>query len=292
MLMSMTGFGSSKTVEAGLKVSVEIRSLNHRFCEIMVRLPRSYISLEERIREEVRKRISRGHVEVFVSIDDEGEKRRNVKLDKDLVIAYYNCLRELAEMLDIDCQLSIIQLVQLPEVIVIEQEEEDLERIWMVTEKTLNDALDQVIAMRMREGKRILDDFLMRKSRLEEILKKISERAPDVNEELVERLRSRLRSMLEDTEIDENRLMAEAVLYAERSNITEEIVRLSSHLGQLSEMLNSTEPVGRRIDFLLQEMYREINTIGSKAPDLIISPLVVEFKSELEKMREQVQNVE
>lgn len=292
MLMSMTGFGSSKAVEAGLKVSVEIRSLNHRFCEIMVKLPRAYISLDERIREEVRKRIARGHVEVFVNIDDEGEKRRKVKLDKDLVIAYYNCLRELAEMLDIDCQLSIIQLAQLPEAIVIEQEEEDLEKIWPVVEKALHEALDQVISMRMREGRRILDDLLARKIRMEEILQRISERVPAVNEELFERLKTRLKALLEDSEIDENRLLAEAALYAERSSIAEEVVRLSSHLEQLSGMLSSAEPVGRRIDFLLQEMYREINTIGSKAPDLVISPLVVEFKSELEKMREQIQNVE
>lgn len=292
MLKSMTGFGSSKTVEAGFKVSIEIRSVNHRFCEIIVKLPRPYMSLEERIREEIRKRVARGHLEVYVNIEDEGEKKRNIKLDKDLVIAYYNCLRELAEMLDIDCQLGVIQLAQLPEVIVIEREEEDLEKIWMIIEETLDEAMEQLISMRMREGKRIFDDFMERKARVEEILRKISERAPVVNQELMNRLKSRLQAVLGDPDIDEERLLAEVVLYAERSNITEEIVRLSSHLEQLREMLYSTEPVGRRIEFLLQEMNREINTIGSKAADLVISPLVIEFKSELEKMREQVQNVE
>ncbi|HHW41496.1 MAG TPA: YicC family protein [Syntrophomonadaceae bacterium] len=292
MLKSMTGFGSGKAVEAGLKVSIEIRSVNHRFCEIMVRIPRPYISLEERIKQEIQKRVVRGHLEVYVNIEDEGEKKRNVKLDKDLVIAYYNCLRELAEMLNIDFQLNVIQLAQFPDVIVVEEQEEDLEKAWAVLQKALNEALEQLVSMRVREGKRIFEDFTERKTRISEILSTIERRIPVLNQELMNRLKSRLQAMLEDAEIDEARLLSEVVLYAERSSITEEIVRLSSHLEQLTEMLHSTEPVGRRIEFLIQEMNREINTIGSKAADLVISPLVIEVKSELEKMREQVQNVE
>ncbi len=292
MLKSMTGFGSGKVVEAGLKVSVEIRAVNHRFCEIMVRVPRPYMPLEERIKEEVLKRVARGHLDIFVNIEADGEKKRNVKLDKDLVIAYYSCLRELAEMLNIDFQLSVNQLAQFPDVIVVEEQEEDLEKAWIVVQKALNEAMQQVVSMRLREGKKLYEDFVERKTRISKILAGIEQRMPVLGEELMDRLRSRLQTMLGDAEIDETRLLSEVVLYAERSSIAEEIVRLSSHLEQLTEMLNSMEPVGRRIEFLIQEMNREINTIGTKAADLVISPLVIEVKSELEKMREQVQNVE
>lgn len=292
MLKSMTGFGRGEYETAGLQATVEIRSVNHRFSEIMVRIPRPYFLLEERIKKQVQKDIARGHLDIYVNIKDAREKKRNVKLDKELVLAYHNCLREMAKFLDIDFELDLDDLAQLPDVLVVEEKEEDLEDVWAVVEKALSEGMAHLLEMREREGAILYEDFTLRRSRIAGFLEEIKERTPALVEELRCRLKSRLQALLDDTEIDEARLATEVVLFAEKSNITEEIVRLSSHLEQLQEILQTEGAVGRKIEFLLQEMNREINTIGSKASDLVISPLVVEIKSELEKMREQVQNIE
>ncbi|MDH7576480.1 MAG: YicC family protein [Bacillota bacterium] len=292
MLKSMTGFGRGEWKEEGLRATVEIRSVNHRFCEIVIRIARPYLFLEERIKEEVQKRVARGHLDIYVNIEDRREKKRKVKLDKELVLAYYNCLRELAEMLQIDFQLNPYQLAQYPDVIIVEDQEGDLETFWPVVQKALEDALDQLILMREREGSRLYEDFIQRRTQIAKTLELIKERGPLLSEEIRSRLKNRLHALLGDFEVDEARLLSEVVLYAERSSIAEEVVRLSCHLEQLAEMLDSLGPVGRKLDFLLQEMNREINTIGAKAGDHYISPLVIEVKSELEKMREQAQNVE
>lgn len=292
VLKSMTGFGSGEHQSEGMHVGVEIRSVNHRFCEVLVKMPRSYFQFEERIKELVTGRVARGHLEIYVNIEDRRQKKRSVKLDKDLLVAYYNCLREMAEYLHIDFQVGLYQLSQYPEVIRVEEEEEDLESAWPAVREALEQALEQLVLMREREGARLYADIAGRKEAISRHLEGIKARQPQLVEDLRERLRSRLLILLEGNEFDENRLAAEVVLYAERSSIAEEVVRLESHLEQLDKILNSDEPVGRRMDFLIQEMNREINTIGSKAADLVISPLVIEVKSELEKMREQAQNVE
>jgi uncharacterized protein (TIGR00255 family) len=292
MLESMTGYGRGEAEQAGLKATVEIRSVNHRFCEAVVRIARSFIVLEERIKEQVQSQVSRGHLDIFVTFTDNSEKKRNVKLDKELVVAYHKCLRELAEMMQIDFLPNVLGVAQYPGIIVEEEASDDLDQVWLVTRRALTEALQQLGDMRRREGERLGRDFYQRRERIARIVDEIQERSPQLEEDLRFRLRKRLQAMALDSEIDEMRLTTEVVLFAERSSITEELVRLHSHLEQLAEMLNSTDPVGRKIDFLIQEMNREINTIGSKAADLMISPLVIEVKSELEKMREQVQNVE
>ena len=276
----------------GLQAAVEIRSVNHRFCEVVVRIARQFIPLEERIKEQVQSRVARGHLDIFVTLVDHHEKKRNVKLDKELVVAYYNCLRELAEIMQIDFQPDVFRVAQYPGVIVEEETRDDLEIVWVSVQKALTEALQHLISMRAREGEQLTRDFASRKVRIGNIVNEIQERSPQLEDELRSRLRKRLQSLMTDGEIDEMRLTTEVVLFAERSSITEELVRLNSHLEQLDEMLKSSSPVGRKIDFLIQEMNREINTIGAKAADQTISPLVIEVKSELEKMREQVQNVE
>jgi uncharacterized protein (TIGR00255 family) len=288
----MTGYGRGEAEQDGLQVTVEIRSVNHRFCEAVVRIPRSFIILEERIKEQVQSQVSRGHLDIFVTFTDNNEKKRNVKLDKELVVAYHKCLRELAETMQIDFQPNLLSIAQYPGVIVEEESGDDLDRVWSVTQRALTEALQQLGGMRVREGERLGRDFDLRRERISSIVGEIRDRSPQLEDDLRSRLRKRLQTMSVDCEIDETRLTTEVVLFAERSSITEELVRLHSHLEQLAEMLNSIDPVGRKIDFLIQEMNREINTIGSKAADLTISPLVIEVKSELEKMREQVQNVE
>ncbi len=292
MLKSMTGYGRGETEQDGLQAVVEIRSVNHRFCEAVVRIARPFMRLEERIKERVLSQVSRGHLDIFVMLTDNNEKKRNVKLDKELVVAYHKCLRELAEMMQIDFQPDIISFAQYPGVIVAEEAEDDLERVWVVVESALTEALQELVAMRTREGEQMARDFAMRRAQIANVVKEIRARSPQLEEELRSRLRKRLQALAGDLEIDEVRLTTEVVLFAERGSITEELVRLQSHLEQLGEMLDSSDPVGRKIDFLIQELNREINTIGSKAADLTITPLVIEAKSELEKMREQVQNIE
>jgi uncharacterized protein (TIGR00255 family) len=288
----MTGFGRGEAEIDGLKVTVEIRSVNHRFSEVIVRIARSYFLLEERIKEAVQPVINRGHLDIFVNLEDRREKRRNVKLDKELVVAYYNCLREMAETLHFDFQPDLYRLAQYPDLIAVEEQDTDIDEVWSVARLALNGALEQLLMMRVREGDRLCQDFVERRQTIDKDLGEIRSRVPQLGEELRQRLHNRMQALLGDVEVDENRLMSEVVLYAERSSITEEVVRLSSHLDQLLEILNGTGTAGRKIEFLLQEMNREINTIGSKAADLIISPLVIEIKSELEKMREQAQNLE
>jgi uncharacterized protein (TIGR00255 family) len=292
MLKSMTGYGRGEAEQDGLQATVEIRSVNHRFCEAVVRIARPFIVLEERIKEQVQSQVSRGHLDIFVTFTDNNVKKRNVKLDKELVVAYHKCLRELAETVQIDFQPDVFSIAQYPGVIVEEEAGDDLERVWVVVRRALIEALQQLGAMRSREGERMAVDFHLRRERIASIVNEIQAHTPRIEEDLRSRLRRRLQALSVDGEIDEMRLTTEVVLFAERSSITEELVRLHSHLEQLAEMLNSTDPVGRKIDFLIQEMNREINTLGSKAADLTISPLVIEVKSELEKMREQVQNVE
>lgn len=292
MLKSMTGFGRGEWLEDALKVIVEIRSLNHRFREITLRIPRVYLQLEERIKKEAQKRIARGHLDIFVMIEDRGAKKRNVKLDKDLVVDYYNNLKELAETLHIDYHPDVQQFAQYPDVLLVEEQEEDLERIWAAVQNALEEALEQLMLMREQEGARLYGDFLEHKAQIVKILGEIEERIPLTEEEFRIRLKNRVDALMNDYEVDEARMFSEVVLFAERSSVTEEVVRLSSHLGQLSEILESAVPAGRKIEFLIQEMNREINTIGSKASDLVISPLVIEVKSKLEKMREQAQNIE
>jgi uncharacterized protein (TIGR00255 family) len=288
----MTGFGRGEYGENGLQATVEIRSVNHRFREITVKIQRAYLLLEERIKSQVQEEVARGRLDVFVKIEDRREKKRNVKLDKELVLAYYNCLREIAEMLDIDLQLQADRLSQFPDVVSLEEKEEDLEGVWKVVQVSLRESLGQLLEMRSREGARLYEDFMSRRNSICGFLDEIKERSPQLSVELRTRLKNRLQQLLEEHEIDETLLANEVILFAERSSITEEIVRLDSHLEQMKETLQLGEPVGRRIEFLLQEMNREINTIGSKASDLVISPLVVEIKSEIEKMREQAQNIE
>jgi uncharacterized protein (TIGR00255 family) len=292
MLKSMTGYGSGEAEQDGLQATVEIRGVNHRFCEPVVRIARPFIVLEERIKEQVLSRVARGHLDIFVTLKDSKEKKRNVKLDKELAVAYHKCLRELAETLQIDFQPDVLSFAQFPGVIAEEEADGDLEAVWVVIGSALTGALQQLDAMRLREGARIAEDFHGRRKRIADLVNTIEDRSPQLEDELCSRLRQRLQALSLDGTIDEMRLVTEVALFAERSSITEELVRLHSHLEQLTSMLGSTDPVGRKIDFLIQELNREINTLGSKAADLTISPLVIEVKSELEKMREQVQNVE
>ncbi|MGI6450377.1 MAG: YicC/YloC family endoribonuclease [Desulfitobacteriia bacterium] len=292
MANSMTGFGRGEAEGLGYHISLEIKAVNHRFLEVMVRMPRTLTGWEEKIRKYIQDKVSRGRIEVFINVKETGEKKRLVKVDKDLTLSYDKSLKELANLLNTAYQTDIYRLVTLPEVLSVEEEELDTDSLWPIMEKALNAALAELLAMRRLEGQKLIRDLQQKVNYLGELRDEVAARAPLVVTEYRQKFKERLALLLSDTGIDETRFTMEIALFADRASIEEELVRLESHLEQFRHALLSSEPIGRKLDFLIQEMNREINTIGSKANDLEISKVVVESKSELEKIREQVQNIE
>jgi uncharacterized protein (TIGR00255 family) len=289
---SMTGFGRGEAEGQGKKFTVEVKSVNHRFCEVMLRMPRGMISLEEKARRYIQTRLARGRVDGFIAVEDCAEKTPTVKVDKALAASYYKAMEELLGNLGISSEIKPEHLFTLPNVFSLEEPADDINAYWPVLEQALSAAVDGLLDMRGTEGMRLKEDLASRLEQIRVILKGIESRAPEVVEEYRLRLNQRLQEWLNDSTLDVNRLMAEVAIFADRSNITEELVRLFSHINQTGATLNMEEPVGRKLDFLLQEMNREINTIASKASDLTIARAAVDIKSELEKIREQIQNLE
>lgn len=292
MIKSMTGFGRGEAYGQGKKFTVELKSVNHRFCEIFLRLPKKLLSLEEKSKRLIQEYISRGRVDGFFSMEDEGEKPVTVKVDKNLAESYYKAMEELQASLELPGKPSFRDIIRMPDVLVVEEPEEDVEQWWPFVAEALKEALSGLVNMRETEGERLRLDLSKRIDSIIRLNAEIEKRAPLVVEDYRKRLENRLQELLREGALDQGRLAAEVAIFAERSNITEETVRLNSHLYQASRCLDSNEPVGRKLDFLIQEMNREVNTIASKANDLTISQLVVEIKSQLEKIREQVQNIE
>ncbi|WP_406678220.1 YicC/YloC family endoribonuclease [Moorella sp. ACPs] len=292
MLNSMTGYGRGEARGAGRTVTVEIRAVNQRFLDVVIRLPRLYTALEEKIRQVIKNSLSRGRVEVMVSISEENGEKRPLTVDMGLAMAYYNALKELAQNLAIPADITAEKLLAIPEVVKVAEPEWDEATLWPVVTGALEKALENLLAMRRAEGQRLQADLEERVAYVRRQVEAIRERAPEVPREYARRLKERVAELSGGITLDPGRLEMEVALLAEKADITEEIVRLLSHLEQMATAMAGSEPAGRRLDFILQEMWREINTIGSKAGDLAISNLVVAVKGELEKMREQVQNVE
>ncbi len=292
MLKSMTGYGRGEASSPERRFVVELKSVNHRFCEVHLRLPRHMVALEDQIRRIIQARISRGRVDGYFALENAEGRRALVKVDKALAAAYYKAMEELKVALGLQDQVALPHLIHLPGVLVVDEPAEDPQAWWPYVRDALEQALDGLVEMRVAEGARLKADLLQRLERVAELAARIKARAPQVALDYYQRLSQRVKEWLADVPLDPGRLAAEVAIFAERSNINEEIVRLESHISQFRGFLESEGPVGRKLDFLLQEMFREINTIAAKAPDLEISRLVVEVKSELEKLREQVQNVE
>lgn len=292
MIKSMTGYGRGENETEAKFFNVEIKSVNHRFCEVVVRLPKYYVALEDRIRKQIQERVSRGRLDVFVTVENHGQGTKSIRVDKDLAMAYYSALEELREAIGLEGKPAIIDIARLPEVISLEEVQDDLEQLWPALSQAVERALDQLVEMRATEGLRLSEDLHKRVARLEEYTESIALRAPSVVTEYKEKLQQRLKDLAPDVEIDENRLAAEIAIFADRCSITEELVRLRSHFQEMRNTLQADESVGRKLDFLVQELNREFNTIGSKSNDLNISSVVIKAKSEVEKIREQVQNIE
>lgn len=288
----MTGFGSEEG-ETGLgKVSVEARSVNHRYSDINIKLPKRLLPLEGRVKEVVRSHVSRGRVDVSIRLDASGGERVKLQVDLPLAEQYVEALRSLKEKLNLKGEVSIELMTGVKDLITAKEENGDIEPYWQEILPILNQSLQKMDAMKRSEGEELARDLRTRLDRIFGGLKGIRERFPLQFQAYQDRLRDRLRSMLAEIEIDPYRIQQEIAFLAERTDITEELVRAESHLRQFDQLLKSEEQVGRKMDFLLQEIHREFNTMSAKVNDAQISQKVVEIKSELEKIREQVQNME
>jgi uncharacterized protein (TIGR00255 family) len=292
MIRSMTGYGRGEAREEGKKFLVEIKTVNHRYSDIFIRMPRQIAFLEEKARDLIGKSLSRGKIDVFITYEDLGEESNLVLINESLARTYFKALEQLRDSFNLSDDISVSLMAKFPDVLKVEQVEEDEDKIWQLLKSAIDKALESVIAMRENEGEKLKADLLERASRAGRIIEDVFVRAPDVVTEYKQKLEKRIKELLDQQTIDESRIAAEVALFADRCSIDEEIVRLRSHTGQLVRMCDESLPVGRKLDFLIQEMNREVNTIGSKANDLIITKSVVELKSEIEKMREQIQNIE
>ncbi len=289
----MTGFGAATADVAGGRLAVEVRSVNHRFSEVQIRLPRDLAALEDRTRALVQERVRRGRVEVIATRDEGTRRMRRVRADFELAAAYVHALRELAGVVGAGDEITLSQVAGLPDVLKLEDDRVDAESVWPALEAAVRAAADALVVMRAAEGRRLADDLFARAAALEAMTDAVAGRSREVVRAYAERLRGRLAELLRETPIDETRMATELVLFAERSDITEELTRLRSHLAQFRQTVADEEgAVGRKLDFILQEMGRETNTIGSKANDLDVTRTIITMKSELESLREQIQNVE
>ena len=293
MAQSMTGYGKGEINLEGKEFVVEIKSVNSRYCDMYIKLPRNIISLEEKIRSVVGKKISRGKLDIFVNYADRSEGSKEVILDKPLASAYIKALEQIRDeyMLRDDISSSLIS--RYPDVLTVEKNDDDMEMLWRMLLTAVNTAVSGLIQMRAREGIELKKDLITRGEKVVQLLEEIVKRAPIVTREYKLRLENRINELVENKAVvDEGRLALEIAMFADKCAIDEEIVRLKSHLLQMTEILELTDPIGRKLDFLVQEMNREANTIGSKSNDIEITRNMLEIKSEIEKIREQVQNIE
>ena len=291
-MRSMTGYGRASLERDGRELTLELKTVNHRFLDLNIRLPRALLFLEDGMRKGLNARLSRGHVDVFINYRNAREDAREVTLDGALLKAYARAMDEAAALLpDVRDDRSLARLVTMPDVLVVAEKAEDQDAVTALCADVLNLACDVLEQMRAREGESIGRDLAAKVDNLERVAGEIAQRAPGVVEDYQRRLNERIAELLQSPP-DPQRIAQEVALFADRAAIDEELVRLSSHFAQFRHLLAQQEPVGRKLDFLVQEMNREANTIGSKANDLEITSKVLEMKSEIEKIREQVQNIE
>ncbi|MCI9580943.1 MAG: YicC family protein [Oscillospiraceae bacterium] len=292
MLKSMTGYGRAERTLDGRTVTVELRSVNNRYLDCNVRMPRLYLFAEEGFKAQVQKTISRGKVDVFITLEGAGTQALAVSVNRPVADGYYAALRELAELYALNGDIPISLLSQFPDVLLAEKAEEDADQTAQEISAALTQALLDFDQMRTREGAKLEEDILSRAARIEELVEQVKSRSPETVSEYRARLEERMNEVLANLQLDPARILTEAAIFADKVAVDEETVRLTSHIAQLREMLSQGGAIGRKLDFLIQEFNREANTIGSKCSDMEIAGLVVEMKAEIEKIREQVQNVE
>lgn len=294
MIKSMTGFGRCRTVLHGREISVEIKSVNHRFFEFSCRTPKGYGFLDDKLKALVNSRVSRGKIDMFVTVGAAEDTPAEVKINHSLVSGYINAMKEISETYGIENDVTVTAISRFPDVYTVSKAPENEEEITADVLEAANTAIDGFIAMREAEGEKMKADILGRAEVILATVDEIDERSPQTVKEYEERLLDRINRTLQDynINIDEQRVLTEVAVFADKVAVAEETVRLRSHFAQLSKIMESQTPIGREIDFIIQEMNREANTIGSKVQDAEIAHKVVKIKSEIEKMREQIQNTE
>ena len=292
MVKSMTGYGRAREMRNGRDITVEVRSVNNRYLDCTVKMPRAYIFAEDRMKARVQQAISRGKVDVFVTIDASAADEAVVAVNEPLARGYYEALTRLKTMFSLPGEVTPEVLAKFPDVLAVTKAEEDVEAIAADICAVLDDALAAYNDMRAVEGEKLAADVAGRVTTIETVVGKVEERSPQTVAAYRQRLEAKMQEVLQSTTIDESRILTEAAIFADKIAVDEETVRLRSHIAQLRAMLASDEPVGRKLDFLIQEVNRECNTIGSKCNDLAVTQDVVAMKAEVEKIREQVQNME
>jgi uncharacterized protein (TIGR00255 family) len=292
MLKSMTGYGRGELARNGHTMVAEIRSVNNRYLDCNIRLPRAYAAAEDPIQQAVKQHISRGKVDLFLTVETTQASATTVQVNDDMVSAYVAALRQMQERYGLSGGVTVELIAGLPDVLRVEKQPEDLEQATADLVETVQLALADFTAMRVREGEKLAEDFAARLTTLEDAVTQVEQRSPATVAAYRERLTARIQEVLADRQMDEGRVLTEVAIFADKVAVAEETVRLRSHIAQFRTLMAGTVPVGRKLDFLVQEMNRETNTIGSKCNDLALSTLVVDMKAELEKIREQVQNVE
>lgn len=292
MVRSMTGFGQSTCKRGNIECTIELKTVNNRYLDTNVKLPKIISYVEKDIKNKITEKLSRGKVDVFVTFSDLGDNGYSVNVNKGLADAYVDALKTLIKDYDLKGDINVESIINIPDIINITKNQLDENVVRSIIEETLDNAIDVLIEMREKEGNNLKNDLLQKLELIESYVKTIEQKSPMVVVEYKNKLQQRLKELLDGGVVDESRLTTEVAIFADKCSIDEEIVRLLSHIEQFKQILEKDEPIGRKLDFLIQEMNRETNTIGSKANNLAITQIVVEVKGELEKVREQVQNIE
>lgn len=293
MIRSMTGYGKQSLSIDGREYQIEIKSVNHRYLDINIKMPKTLSYLEDTIKKEISEKIKRGKIDVFITFENNSQEGKNIKINKELAKLYINQLKELAQEEKISSNIEVIEIAKFPDILTIKVDEED-EKIKQEIMQTTQEATNKIIEMKNIEGEKIAQDLLKRISNIENKIIEISEKSTGLIQEYVVKLEKRIQEILKTEKIDKSRLAQEVVIYADKCSIEEEITRLKSHIYQFKNLIsnNENETIGKKLDFIIQEMNRETNTIGSKANNLEITNGVIDIKTELEDIREQIQNIE
>lgn len=291
-MRSMTGFGRASGVTGGKEYLVEIRAVNSRYCELTVKLPRSFTYLEEKLKTLIKGTVSRGKTEVYLSVTDVESRSTAVTVNTAVIKNYLEEMRRCGNELGLNDNLALSDIFRMTDAFTVIRTEADEEEIWAAVKSIAEQALEKFTEMREKEGEKLRADVLEKLANIERMTEEVEKQSPLTTEAYRKKLYDKMTEILEDKQIDEQRILTEAAIFAEKTAVDEETVRLHSHFKQFREMCDSTEPIGRKLDFMVQELNRESNTIGSKAQDVNITKLVIEMKSEIEKIREQIQNIE
>lgn len=292
MIKSMTGFGRSEIVKGNRKISVEIKSVNHRYLEAGIKMPKKLNVFESRMRDLLKKYATRGKIDIFINYEDDSENQVNLKFNQNIADEYMAIFNNMSEKYNLKNDMTVGGLARFPEVITMDDVQEDEEELWHFIEEAMKAALEQFVNTRILEGENLKKDLLGKLDHMEELVAFVEKRSPEIMKEYRSKLESKVKELLGDTTIDESRIATEVIIYADKICVDEETVRLRSHIEHARKCLNEDGGIGRKMDFIAQEMNREANTTLSKANDIEISNAAIDLKTEIEKVREQIQNIE